>query len=155
ENAGFLRKEEAIGRHREVRNSLNRSYERDQIFDTLAQQRFPTSEANFLYPQTYRQANDSLDFLETQNIGFWDPLLNNRRRVRHVRPVATIKILRRLRLRQTVKASKITPVGQADPQVAKGPPVRIDQQSGLDHLAGGELVPFPGGGITLTEPSAL
>ena len=105
----------------------------------------------------YGVVADALDFLEGQDIRFRHPLLDDRSGIRHVRPVAAIEILRRLGFRQTIEAAEITAVRDAHPQVAQGAPVRIDEQPGLGHLAGGLIIAgrLVKGGITLTEPSAL
>ena len=71
--------------------------------------------------------------------------------------MAAVKILRSLRFRQAIEATKITAVGDADPQIAKDATVRVDKLTMRRHLggwafAGGELLE---GGMTFTEPSEL
>src|SRR6266404_3863131 len=89
---------------------------------------------------------------------FGDPLLHDWGRIRKMSPMPAVKILCRLCFRQTVEASKIATIRYADPQIAQNASMRIEQQVVMGHLAGGELVVCerpPGGGMTLTEPSAL
>jgi hypothetical protein len=60
-------------------------------------------------------------------MSFGDPLLDYRRRIGHVRPVASIKIVCRLGFRQAVQAPKIATIGDTYPQVAQNATMRIDQ----------------------------
>ena len=77
--------------------------------------------------------------------------------VGQVRPVAAIEVLRRLGFGQAIEAAEIAAVRDAHPQVAQDAPLRIDEQPGLGHLAGGLVAAgrLVKGGMTLTEPSAL
>jgi len=84
-------------------------------------------------------------------------LLHDGRRIGEVRPVAAIKVLRRLGFGQAIEATKVAAVRQAHPQVAQNAPLGIDERPGTAHLAGGLVVAgrLVRGGMTLTEPSAL
>ncbi len=72
-------------------------------------------------------------------------------------PASTVKVLSSLGFRQTLEATKITAVGEADTQVAQDASVGVNQQVRPGHLGGGLVAAglLVAGGITRTLPSAV
>src|SRR5205814_4317805 len=77
--------------------------------------------ANFVNSELRREPNDTLDFLESENLGFRFPLAGDRRPRRGIVQCVefdSVKARRFLRLRQAVKAAEVATVGDTDPQLA-------------------------------------
>ena len=107
----------------------------DEVFDVVAQERFAAGQPDFLNAEADGEADDAFDFLEGQDVGSGHPLLDDGRGIGQVRPVAAIEVLRRLGFRQAIEAAEIAAVGEAHPQVAQDASLRIDEQTGIGHLA--------------------
>src|SRR5713226_5024306 len=123
----------------------------------MTKQRFTARQPDLLDAQRHCQAHHPLDFFKAENVRFRDPLLNDRGGIGHMGPMSTVEIVGSLGFRQAIKTPEITTVSDADPQVAQGAAMRIDEQSDLGHLATGGLVAAGAlvrGGMTFTEPSA-
>ena len=116
----------------------------------------PVSRIFWMPRLTARRTTRSISSKERM-CGLGHPLLHDGRRIGQVRPVAAIEVLRRLGFRQAIEAAEIAAVRDAHPQVAQNAAVRINEQPGLGHLAGGLVAAgrLVKGGMTLTEPSAL
>src|ERR1039458_2887584 len=157
QRAPLLLEKEAVGGHCQVGEAGNCRDARDQVLDVMAQERFPPGQPDLLNAEADCKADDALNLLEGKDVRSRDPLLHDGRGVGQVRPVAPIEILRRLGFGQAIEAAEIAAVREAHPQVAQDASVRIDEQPGLGHLAGGLVAAgrLVRGGMTLTDPSAV
>ena len=155
--APLLWEERTVSSHRQVGEAGNACNAYDQLLDIVTQERLASGQPDLLNTETHRETDDAFNLLERQDVRPGDPLLHDGRRIGEVRPVAAIKVLRRLGFGQAIEATKVAAVREAHPQVAQDAPLRIDERPGIGHLAGGLVAAgrLVRGGMTLTEPSAL
>ena len=83
------------------------------------------------------QPHHPFDFLEAEELRLGRPLLEDRGRIGHLRPVAAVKILGGLRFGQAIEAAKVAAIGQAHAEVPQNAPLRINELADLAHFGRG------------------
>jgi hypothetical protein len=158
--ASLLGKKVTVAGHREVSDARDFADARDELREIAAQERFTAGEPDFFDAEIHGEADDALDFLEGQQLGFGLPLARDAIGLRKGGPAAAIKILGGLGFREAVEAAEVAAVGYTDAEVAQDAAMSINEQTGMSHYlsdalgeGGGELVLM--GGMTWMLPSDL